>query len=528
MSKINLSTANLHVRPIYLRLLIVSLFVLGMVTVSKLDFARAGNLDAVSATLTNSRMSYKGEGQATGVGETTIDITEATPSLTSGNLTDPIKVGDTLVFFDQDPDLEVIVTEIVDSDTIRVDTTGVDSAAAESFYLKETTDLDLGFTTSNFVVGDGTFGGGYFRVLIPAAASDGADGAPDSGTFDATATDAGNFTITCSGTSHTTGSSGISKGASVYSGNYHVYFCNYTGGAADTAISMAISLTASDDQAIVNPAQGSDHTVGTADTYSVIIEHMDGNDTTTTPNMHTEFATHDDIVVDTTTVKVGIIEAVKISATVVPSLTFTIYGIDITPGAGDYDTATACGQSLSVTSYADEVAFGDLSLSSFSYAANALKVTTNAADGAAVTAVANDQPGLEGASCSGDDDLDSTTNYECIWDANVTDMSHTAAQDWSSSLTTGSSANRGFGYSLEAITGTDANMVFEYDDPTNTFLAKHFADAESSQDPQSLFDTNSDPTNAAAAYVCYRIVPDATTAAGDYYNYITYTATPTF
>ena len=58
-------------------------------------------------------------------------------------------------------------------------------------------------------------------------------------------------------------------------------------------------------------------------------------------------------------------------------------------------------------------------------------------------------------------------------------------------------------------------------------MARHFADFESAQDPVDVFGPST-PTNSDSIYACYRIIADALTAAGDYYNYITYTATATF
>jgi hypothetical protein len=179
------------------------------------------------------------------------------------------------------------------------------------------------------------------------------------------------------------------------------------------------------------------------------------------------------------------------------------------------------------------VPLGDLSTGTFTHAGQLLTVTTNAVDGAAVTAIANDQLGKDGGTCSGDTYFSGTGQYTCIWDANVTSMTHLDSasgtpgeQDWDASSTA-----PGFGFALHDDDAT-TNEDFAYNDGTGTFVARHFADYDrgsvDAQDPQLLFDTNSNPTNDDDCYVCYRIKADALTAAGNYYNYITYTATATF
>jgi hypothetical protein len=495
------------VKPIYFRLLVFSFLILSLVLVGKMDFAQAGNLVDVSVTLTNSRLSYLGQADGDFGSETRIDITDTIGWVDGSDQdTDPIKIGDTLSFATTG---DVTVQEIIDGNTIRLDSA---VNASEAFTMTEKTDMSAVFTTVSNVTGDNTdWSAGYFRVLVPAASSGNADGDPDSGYFDY---DTDSVSVTCE---NTTGSNhdfssglteGSAAGATVGGNDYHVYRCNYSGGATGETITINISD-------IINPAPKSGHTAGTADIYSVIVQHMDGDGTTG------DFS--DDITVDSTTVKVGTIEAVKVSAEVVPSLTFSI--------TGDSSGETRCGQTTDVTTTSDSVPFGTLDTGSFRHAAQRLAVTTNAVDGATVQAEANDQLALngmaeagdaDGVACTGDSYNSDADAYTCIWDANVTDMDHETAQDWG----TIDDTNHGFGYSLEDA-NANTNPAFEYND-SGTFYAKHFADASFPQDPQTLFDSNSQPTNLDDIYVCYRIVPDSLTSAGDYYNYITYIATAQF
>jgi hypothetical protein len=178
------------------------------------------------------------------------------------------------------------------------------------------------------------------------------------------------------------------------------------------------------------------------------------------------------------------------------------------------------------------VPLGDLSTGAFTHAGQLLTVTTNAVDGAAVTAIANDQLGRDGGACAGDTYNSGANAYTCIWDANVTSMTHLDStsgtpgeQNWDAS-----SSSTGFGFALDDTPDT-TNEDFTWG-TTGEFYARHFADYDrgsaSAQDPQLLFDTNNNPTNDDDCYVCYRAKADALTAAGNYYNYITYTATATF
>ncbi len=84
----------------------------------------------------------------------------------------------------------------------------------------------------------------------------------------------------------------------------------------------------------------------------------------------------------------------------------------------------------------------------------------------------------------------------------------------------------GFGYSLGAATA-GVTRSFYYNESALNFNAKQFADLAASEVPQSIF-TNTTVAEGDNVDVCYRLAPAATNAAGDYENYITYTASATF
>lgn len=481
-----------EIKPLYFRLTSLVLLVLGLTWLAHLFRPQAANLTSVSVTMDNSRVSYLGEVVGTPGSDTTIDIdilstindyTDGVDTL----ITDALKVTDTITFSTSGART---VQEIVDADTIVIDTA---VTAAETFYLAETSALTVEFDTNTVVTT------GYFEVLVPAAAANNADGVPDQGFFDyGTAP-----TVGCTGAVHSfgtgtgaAGQTGTSPNGAVLPGDnltdyWHVYTCPYTTGGVDS-VEIEISN-------IINPVRIDSLLTGQADTYEVIVRNV---------------RDADDEVIDSTTTKIGVIEAVRVSATVVPSLTFEIFG----------DTAgeTRCGLLTHVTTTAASVPFGEIGTGVFKNAAQRLKFTTNAIGGAVVTAIANDQLGREGGTCTGKLNPvyalnPSSGEHLCIWDANVTSMSETVEQDWTTESDTG------FGYSLQDI---DSTPAFEYNG-AGTFDARHFADLESAQDPVQIF-SSIYPTNSDSVYVCYQIVPDALTAAGDYYNYITYTATATF
>jgi hypothetical protein len=474
-----------------IRLFLILMLIVGFAVFAKTQRTQAANLQQVSVTMSNSRFSFNGVVAADPGGDTVVDIAAVGTyggASTDFEPTDLLVVGDTLVFSTTGA---LTVEEIVDGDTIVLSATVNNS---ETFYLASTSELVAEFTTASVITE------GYFQVLVPAATSDSTDGTPDQGYFDfSTGAD-----VACTGTGYTWGTAtdlGAQTGGILPAGTWHVYECPYTTGAAGT-IEMTI-----DNAGVINPTPNDNHIAGVADTYGVIVRNVRDSD---------------DAVIDSTTVKIGAIEAVQVSATVVPSLTFEIIGEDATA------VSPPCGQETHVDTTASSVPFGEIGTGVFRNASQELKVTTNAIDGAIVTAIANDQLGREGLACddvrTGADKhvppytLDPTDgDHLCIWDANVSGMSETAEEAWTNTDYTG------FGYSLDNIVGSGAEFTYGAG-----FDARHFADAQSGHDPVALFDSEGYPTNNHSVHVCYRIVPDALTAAGDYYNYITYTATATF
>lgn len=454
---------------------------------------RSANLTSVSVTLSNPRFSFRGSLAGTNVvGTSTVNIltSGAHPSLTTAQLLE----GDT-VAIGEAASLGVYTidgTNPASQFTISTTLAAGDADLNDDVISTQSASHTVRFTTTNAI------SGGRFRILVPSLANDtnAADGIPDGDFFDF-----GNAapTVTCptdlTGYDFVTGTATASA-ITVNGTDYHSYECAYSGtGAVGTAFDGTTNgaITISN---IINPAPETSHSTGTARSHAIIVQHIDSS-----------FA-----VADFTTAAVGIIEAVKITATVDPTISFTIAGV----ASGQ----TRCGISTDVTTTAAAVPFGSLSLSAFGDAAQSLNISTNAVNGYSVTAVENDQLGLNGGACAGDN-----TGTSCIRDS-IGDggtMSHTSSAEWATTTP------KGFAYSLQ--NGDAANVAFQYTTATGnctgTYCARQFADAEGSQTAVQLFNSSTVADNETVE-VCYRILPSVTNAAGNYENRVTYTATATF
>jgi len=449
---------------------------------------QSASLTSASITLSNSRLSFKARlaaGNTTGSSIITIktvgDATYTSESTNQIRVGDAVTVGaNAYTVDDTAPDPVFRTTTVLASGDADVD---------DPAYTRQVTNLTVRFITATALLN------GSFRILVPATATNDADGIPDAGYFDFST---GTPVVTCptNGGGYTFGTgTAVASAVTINTQDYHAFTCPYTGaggvGTDFTANPMVIT-------GLINPAPATAaHTAGVANSHTLLIQHRDTGGT----------------VQDSTSIAVGVIEAVKVTATIDPTISFSITGVAA--------AQTRCGVTTDVTTTALAVPFGVLDLASFVDAAQTLTVSTNAIGGYAVTARENDQLGVDGDVCTGDDILD----IECIRDSrgNAGTMSHTTHFEWNTT------AAKGFGYSLQV--GTGATTPFQYNtsntDCTGTFCARQFADAEGSQSPVNVM-THTTVADAHTAHVCYRIIPAVTNAAGNYQNSITYTATATF
>lgn len=483
------------------KVLVFGLFIMVLLVSGALKEQRvkSANLSEVSITLSTPRLSFFGRLDANNtVGSSLVSI-NTTPGVAPSTTSAQLAEGDSVL--------------IGDGGTATVYTVASASATASRFSIKSPSAAALGsgdteagdvvvstqsathtvrFTTASAIPN------GAFRILVPASGTWVAnDGLPDDDGFDF-----GNSapTVTCptdlSGYDFVTGTATAS--AVTLSGNdYHAYECAYSGSGGNGTDFDGVTNDAITIDSIINPSPRSTHVEGYADTYKIIVQHLD--------------STY--VEVDATTVSVGVIEAVRVTATVPPQITFAILGV----ASG----TSACGVNTDVTTSATTVPFGEISISNFTDAAQGLTVSTNANNGYVVTAQANDQLGKDGQTCTGD-----AASGTCIPDSSgdTSTMTHTTPDEWNVS------SNKGFAFSLHDI-NTSTTEAFSYDSTAGgcdgTFCARQFADSEDGQAPQTLFSSTTVADNENL-YVCYRIVVSSTQEAGNYENYVTYRATATF
>ena len=454
----------------------------------------SANLTSVKDTLQTSRLSWgarvEADGTAEGVSNVQIQAAPAAPlnSTSTANL----HAGDSILINSN----SYTVVGIIDADEFTVTPVIVsgDADDGDPIYLEMKPQHVVTFDTSSAVAD------GFFQVLIPADATTPADGNIDDGGFDfdtgsidVVATDTGNYDFV-TGVATYSGNTGCTAPA-----NYHCFEAHYSGnGGIGTSISFTIGNTTGTNS-LIAPGEASAHTEATADTYSFIVKNFAAS---TDPNVATP--------IDQTTGKIALIEAVRVSATVDPTITFTIAGVGTgtsTCGATpDISTATGTNAPLAVP-------FGSMTLNTFKDLSHNLTVSTNASGGYVVTASEDDELGLGGATSPAIADTPGDNTL----------ASDSVSDEW------GTATNNGFGYSLENVDAAAIN--FEYTTATGnctgTFCARQFANIAASDSPASLFSSTT-VANSENAYVCYRLSVGATQQAGDYENQVTYTATGTF
>lgn len=463
--------------------------------------SQSASLTNVSVTLSNSQLSFSGAlaaGNTVGSSQVIIDTTTGNwPSTTSAQLVSADGTDDDVGIGNASTISTYSITSIDSASTFNVTPVlaSGDTEAGDIVIATRSATQTVRFTTANAIAN------GAIRILVPSVANDAdsQDGLPDAGNFDFSNSAP---TVTCptdlAGYDFVAGTASASA-ITIGSQDYHAFECRYSGAGA---IGTPFDGTTNDAIVIndlINPAPKVAHTTGLADTYRIIVQHLNSSYSAQ----------------DSTTASIGVIEAVRVTASVAPQITFQISGI----ASG----ITACGVTTDVTTTAAGVPLGELSISAFTDAAQALAVSTNATNGYAVTVRANDQLGRNAAVCTGDN-----TGADCIPDStgNNAAMSHTASDRWDSTTF------KGFGFSLDNVNATGLTPVFEYDTTSGncsggTYCARQFADSEDSQAAQQIFSSTTVASDHNL-YVCYRAIISATQAAGDYENHVIYTATATF
>lgn len=448
----------------------------------------SANLTSVKDTLSTSRLSAYARVDATGtsVGSSRVKLKTTASAPANTISTNPFRAQDSLIIGTGTYTI-VDIFDVDEFDVTPVLASG-DADDDDPIYLKIKPIHTVTFTTTSAVAN------GFFQVLIPADATTPNDGNPDDQGYDFNTTvtvtapsDVGSTFDFVSGVATASGATGCTSPA-----NYHCFEFHYSGaGAIGQALSLIIG---NGSNTLIAPATGTSHTEGTADTYPLIIKQFSAN---SNPNTATA--------VDSTTARLAHIEAVRVTATVDPTISLTITGIA--------NGQTRCGVSTDVTTTALSVPFGTMTLNTFKNLAQQLTVNTNAISGYVVTASENDQLGKDGA----------TTPFIPDNPGNNSLASESVSDEWTTATI------NGFGFSIENVDAT--TVPFEYSTATGnctgTFCSRQFADIAGSETPQTVMSSTT-VANAEDIYVCYRLGVGATQAAGDYENQITYTATGTF
>lgn len=470
---------------------------------------RSANLTSVKITLSSPRLSFSGLLDGTNVvGTSQVNILtgqNAAPSTSSANLFegDSILVGTRLY--------QVASPSGGGTFTIKAHPT---TPALSTLQTGDTDSNDLVIATrsASFTVNFTTvtaIPNGAIRVLVPAAASNANDSLPDQTGWDYGTTVNSNVTVTCpddlsGGGDDYDFAAGTGAASSIVRDGrtYHVFTCEYTGngGNGTTFDTTGNQIVISN---LINPSPAFNHSEGFADTYRVVVEHLDAADE----------------VVDQTEAAVAVIEAVRVTATVSPQITFRILGVP--------SGTSVCGHTQSVTTTSTLVPFGELLIDTFKFAAQQLVVSTNADNGYTVTAIEADQLRRLGASCP-----DDASSGSCIPDSagDTTSMSHTTFDKWSNP------AVKGFGYTLQ--NNGAATIPFQYSTTSGACSGaggecyKHFPDEEDDnpgiESPEEIFSSTTVADNENA-YVCYKAIISSTQEAGaDYATAVTYRATATF
>lgn len=350
--------------------------------------------------------------------------------------------------------------------------------------------------------------GGYWQFLIKATSRSGEvnnDGIPDQQGFDLGSTTPSSGAnglgtrlkvsdVTCPnwGIGATTAFS-VGTTALVNGSYYHVITC-YLGVGGTNQIGVGYSAVIGHDLAsgsqLINPApKDGAHSEGNADAYTFYIRHLDNTQAV--------------LDADTAQGKIAVVESVRVTATIDPTLTFTIGVTSPATGIG----ATPCGIAAGLGAQAafttpDSVAFGSLALSSANDLSQTLSCVTNANNGYVVTVYE------DGA-------MKNITTGTTIPDTNCNGggCSSTVAAAWSSF------ANSGWGYTLQNINvGTS---IFNYQ-------AGYKAFGNGAANAQQIMKNTSTPSSSEVAYICYRIAASTNQESGNYEGKLIYTATATF
>lgn len=351
------------------------------------------------------------------------------------------------------------------------------------------------------------FTSGFWEFLIKATDRSGEtinDGIPDTQGFDlgsTTPTSTANglgtrlklTDVTCPNwgtgvtSAYSIGTTSLTVGVGT-TGVYHLITC-YLGIGGTNQIGVGYSAAIGKDlttgSQLINPSP-KDVSEGNADVYTFYIRHKDSSGALVSS--------------DTVQGKIAMIEAVRVSATVDPTLTFIIDSIGTTNTG-----ATVCGATMgpgAVNTTATQVAFGSITLGSSNDLAQHLSCVTNSNSGYVVT-VYEDGP------------MKMISDATTIPDTNCGGGGCTSSGIGTSWTTFTAS---GWGYTIE---NTDVGTtIFSY--------GNYRPFGNGAANAQQIMKNIVTPVATEDAFICYRLTASTYQEAGNYENKLIYTATSIF
>lgn len=436
----------------------------------------------ISDTLSNSQLSYfavLGSGNTAGDSIIRISLTDG-PSKTTNNLF----IGDTLTIGVGDSMHTYLVNGIGNTAAIELNVgiSAVDLSAGAVAIATRSAVHTIQFNPQSNVAG------GRWQILIKA--TDGAvesynDGIPDQKGFDigknANALTSGDITCPWGATASVGTTTSITSGTPSVTSYYNIIQCALpVGGTNPTTGSGTIVI--GNTNKLINPTKSvSNSTEGLADLYTFYIRHTDSSGVQIEADAQG---------------KIALIEAVRVTATVDPTLTFTI---DTNVGT------TACGPGTALSNAqtnvtATAVPFGSVAIgSTANQLAQRLGVITNgtsyvvtAYENAIMHIVNGTGVTIPDTNCNGTCTPSSATIWTTI-DPNISEWGYTMA----------------------------GNGV--------PFTQYHFRPfGLGSANAQSVMAKATTPTSTEYSQVCYRLTVTTYQNAGDYEDGVFFTATATF
>lgn len=485
-----------------------------LVVLTVLSFVRPKSIKgapstSVKDTLSTSQLSYfarLGTGVSTGDSILRIAMTAGTaPSLTTNNLFvgDTIAIGTTGVGVGSSgPLTKYTILDIGNTQNIEINA-GIGQSNA--FFGAAIIATRSAIHTITFTPQSNATSG-FWQFLIKATSRSGEvanDGIPDQQGFDL-GQDVGSTTtglgtrlkvtdVTCPNwgigitTAYNVGTTTV-----INSNSYHIVTCYLgIGGTNRVGIGYSAAIGSNAGSMLINPSASISHTEGTAnstgpDVYTFFVRHLDSSSTV--------------LDADTAQGKIAVVESVRVTATVDPTITFIVDNTNV--GTGGTPCGLAAFGANAANTTATAVPFGSLSLATSNDLAQRLSCVTNAVSGYVVTVFeANAMRNISSGTTIPDTTCPSnscTVSSPAVWNT------------YSAS---------GWGYTLQNVNvGTS---IFNYGAGYKPF-------GIGTANSQQIMSNTSVPSATEVAYICYRVTASTVQEAGNYENKLVYTATATF